>query len=114
MSGRGNQPSKVTRDLFEITADMRDGGLIDNERHASMVAKLTMRGQRLDRVVEPLTGEQIWALREQANMSQAIFAHHLNVTANYISQLERGAKRPIGAAFALLNVIRRMGMQAIL
>ncbi len=47
-------------------------------------------------------------------MSQAVFAHCLNVTVGYVSQLERGAKRPTGAALALLNVIRRKGIEAIL
>ena len=47
-------------------------------------------------------------------MSQAVFAHHLNVAPGYVSQLERGAKHPTGAALALLNVIRRKGMEAIL
>ncbi len=28
--------------------------------------------------VEPLTGEEIRAMREQAHMSQAVFAHYLN------------------------------------
>ena len=64
--------------------------------------------------IEPLTGAEIRAMRERAHMSQAVFAHYLNVTVGYVSQLERGAKRPTGAALALLNVIRRKGMEAIL
>jgi len=36
------------------------------------------------------------------------------VTTGYISKLERGAKRPTGPALALLNVIRRKGIAAIL
>ncbi|HLH50768.1 MAG TPA: helix-turn-helix domain-containing protein [Roseiarcus sp.] len=63
---------------------------------------------------QPITSEDIRAMREQANMSQAVFAHYLNVTVGYISQLERGAKRPTGAALALLNIIRRKGIEAIL
>ena len=47
-------------------------------------------------------------------MSQAVFARHLNVTVGYVSQLERGTKRPSGAALALLNVIHRKGIDAIL
>jgi len=43
-----------------------------------------------------------------------VFARHLNLTVGYISQLERGAKRPTGAALALLNVIKRKGIEAIL
>jgi len=44
----------------------------------------------------------------------AVFAHYLNVTVGYISQLERGAKHPTGATLALLNVIRHKGIEAIL
>jgi len=47
-------------------------------------------------------------------MSQAVFARHLNLTVGYVSQLERGTKQPTGAALALLNVIRRKGIEAIL
>jgi putative transcriptional regulator len=47
-------------------------------------------------------------------MSQAVFARCLNLTVGYVSQLERGAKRPTGAALALLNVIKRKGIEAIL
>ena len=49
----------------------------------------------------PLSGEEIRALREQAHMSQAVFARHLNLTVGYISQLERGAKHPTGPAPSL-------------
>jgi DNA-binding transcriptional regulator YiaG len=34
--------------------------------------------------------------------------------AGYVSQLERGAKHPTGAALVLLDVIRRKGIEAIL
>jgi len=48
------------------------------------------------------------------NGLRAVFAHCLNVTAGYVSQLERGAKQPTGAALVLLNVIHRKGIEAIL
>jgi putative transcriptional regulator len=51
--------------------------------------------------------------RERAKTSQAVFARHLNLTVGYVSQLERGAKRPTGAALALLNVIKRKGIEAL-
>ncbi len=47
-------------------------------------------------------------------MSQAVFARYLNVTPGYVSQLERGVKRPTGPALALLDVIRRKAIEAIL
>jgi len=36
------------------------------------------------------------------------------LTAGYVSQLERGTKQPKGSALALLNVIRRKGVEVIL
>ena len=47
-------------------------------------------------------------------MSQAVFAKYLNLTVGYVSQFERGAKHPAGSALAMLNVIRRKGIEAIL
>jgi putative transcriptional regulator len=47
-------------------------------------------------------------------MSQAVFARLLNLTVGYVSQMERGTKRPTGPALVLLNVIRRKGIEAIL
>jgi putative transcriptional regulator len=63
---------------------------------------------------KPISAEEIRSLREQAHLSQAVFARCLNLTADYISKLERGAKRPTGPALVLLNVIRRNGIDAIL
>jgi putative transcriptional regulator len=53
-------------------------------------------------------------MRERANMSQAAFARSLNLSVGYISQFERGTKQPKGPALALLNVIRRKGLEGIL
>ena len=78
--------------------------------------KITLRhlGDKADAMAEPITGEEIRKLRERAHLSQAVFARYLNLTVGYVSQLERGAKRPSGPALALLNVIRRKGIEAIL
>ncbi|MBF0507834.1 MAG: helix-turn-helix domain-containing protein [Deltaproteobacteria bacterium] len=87
-------------------------GLMDKDAYE----KITMRhlGVKGKPEVESLTGATIRAIRERAHMSQAVFAHYLNLTAGYISQLERGEKRPTGAALVLLDVIRRKGIEAIL
>lgn len=37
----------------------------------------------------------------------------LNLTPGYVSQLERGTKQPTGAALALLNVVRRKGIEVL-
>jgi putative transcriptional regulator len=38
----------------------------------------------------------------------------MNLTVGYLSQLDRGVKQPKGPSLALLNVIRRKGIEAIL
>jgi putative transcriptional regulator len=92
---------------------MRGAGVLD----LGAYEKITLRhlGGKADAArPAPISPAQIRALRERAKMSQAVFAHHLNVTPGYVSQLERGTKRPTGPALALLNVIRRKGIEAIL
>lgn len=46
--------------------------------------------------VEPLSAEQIRAIRLREDASQAVFARYLNVTTGLVSQWERGEKRPRG------------------
>ena len=112
MTGKHKKPSRLTEALLETAKDMQQAGILTDEAYG----KITMRhlGVKDKSELEPLTGEEIRAIREQAKMSQAVFAHYLNVTVGYVSQLERGTKRPTGAALVLLNVIRRKGIEAIL
>jgi len=80
--------------------------------------KITMRHLGVSNIPAAVTAEisgaDIKAIREEAKLSQAVFARYLNVTAGYVSQLERGDKHPTGPALVLLNVIRRKGIEAIL
>jgi putative transcriptional regulator len=112
MVTKRKQPSRLTKALLETADDMRRVGIMDEMAHA----KITLRhlGDKADVVTEPISGEDIRKLREQAHMSQAVFARYLNLTVGYVSQLERGAKRPTGPALVLLNLIRRKGFDAIL
>jgi len=106
--------SRLTKELLETASDMRKSGLLTKAAHD----KITMRHLGGSDVPAPgtakISGPEIRAIREQANLSQAVFARYLNVTAGYVSQLERGDKTPIGPALVLLNVIRRKGIGAIL
>jgi putative transcriptional regulator len=106
------EPSRLTKALLETADDMRRTGVIDALTHA----KVTLRhlGNKADVVTEPISGPEIRKLREDAHLSQAVFARYLNLTVGYVSQLERGARRPSGPALVLLNVIRRKGIEAIL
>jgi putative transcriptional regulator len=112
MATKRKQPSRMVRALLETADDMRRAGIMDDMTHA----KITLRhlGDKADAATEPISGDEIRSLREEAHMSQAVFARYLNLTVGYVSQLERGAKRPTGPALVLLNVIRRKGIETIL
>jgi putative transcriptional regulator len=111
-----NEPkikSRLTTELLAMAKDMHVSGVMNDAAYE----KITMRhlaGKESPATAEPLTGAEIKALRERAHLSQAVFARYLNLTVGYVSQLERGAKRPTGPALVLLNVIRRKGIEAIL
>lgn len=102
--------TRLTRALLETANDMRRAGILPKSAHE----KITKRHLGTGAVLCGLSTSEIKNLRHRSKMSQAVFAHHLNVTTGYISQLERGAKRPTGSTLALLNVIRRKGIEAIL
>ncbi len=104
--------SRLTRALLETAEGMHKAGLLNRATYD----KITLRhlGPKNTPRAPLMTGKQIRAVRQRAKMSQAVFARHLNLTVGFVSQLERGAKRPTGAALVLLNVIRRKGIEAIL
>src|ERR1700756_1752650 len=91
-----SQPSPLTKALLETADDMRRVGVMDAAAHE----KITLRhlGDTANVAAEPITGDEIRSLRERAHLSQAVFAKYLNLTVGYVSQLERGAKRPSGPA----------------
>lgn len=82
---------------------------------AGLVGKATMR--EFDALcltpVEPLTPEEIRALREREQVSQPVFAHYLNVRKDAVSKWERGEKRPDGPSLKLLNLVKAKGLRAI-
>ena len=109
---KAKAPSRLRAEIVEMAGDLNAVGLMSD----GDLEKITMRMLDKDRLrkVEPLTGPEIRRVRERAGLSQAVFAHYLNLTVSYISQLERGDKRPSGATAKLLDVIRRKGLSAIL
>jgi putative transcriptional regulator len=80
-----------------------------------LVDKVTMREFDVAclTAVEDLRPEDITAIREQAGVSQGVFACYLNVPAALVSQWELGRRRPTGAAVKLLSLVKRKGLDAI-
>jgi putative transcriptional regulator len=105
--------SRLTSELLETARDMRASGLLSAVAHEK-ITKRHLKNAAPAAANATLTAAEIKGLREQSNLSQAVFAHYLQVTPGYVSQLERGAKRPTGPALVLLNVIRRRGIGAII
>lgn len=105
------EPSRLVRAILETTDGMHRSGIMN----AAAREKITLRhsGQLIG-AAEPISGEEIRRVREQAYLSQAVCARCLNVTSGYVSQLERGVKRPTGAALADINVIHRKGIVVVM
>jgi putative transcriptional regulator len=105
------KPSRLREAILEIAEDMHQGGIMSEETYH----QITVRdlGPKAPLTATTLSGEDIRLVREQANLSQAALAKYLGLTAGYISQLERGAKQAKGPALALLNVIRRKGIEVL-
>lgn len=82
---------------------------------AGLIGKATMR--EFDAMcltpVEPLSPEEIRALREREQVSQPVFAHYLNVRKDAVSKWERGEKRPDGPSLKLLNLVKAKGLQSL-
>jgi putative transcriptional regulator len=106
------KPSRMTAELLEMAEAQHRLGIMDDASYR----KITVRhlGDKTLTTAEPISGAEIRTLREREHLSQAAFARYLNLTAGFVSQLERGTKQPKGPALALLNVIRRKGFEVIL
>lgn len=104
--------SKLTKALLETADDMLECGVMSKATHE----KITLRhlGEIRQPRIDEMSGDDIRRVRENANLSQAVFARYLKLTVGYVSQIERGTKRPTGPALVLLNVIKRKGIEAIL
>jgi len=104
--------SGLAEALLETAEGMHRIGMMDDATYR----KITVRhlGEKASHLAVPISPEEIRALRERANLSQAALARVLNLTVGYLSQLERGVKEPKGPSLALLNIVRNKGIEAIL
>jgi putative transcriptional regulator len=96
---------------------LRSAHLAAEDLHAvGAIDKATMR--RFDRTcltdVEELEPAAIQRIRNEAGMSQPVFALTLNVSPSLVSQWERGEKKPSGPSLKLLNLADKKGVAAIL
>jgi putative transcriptional regulator len=104
--------SRLSEALLEMAEAQHRLGIMNDADYR----QITIRhlGPQAPATAKPISAKAIRSLREEAKLSQAAFARYLNLTPGYISQLERGIKQPKGPALALLNVIRRKGLEVVL
>lgn len=95
--------SKVAASVHETAGDLFSIGLI-NKKTMKEFDELCLTP------VKSLTPRQIAKIRERQNASQAVFARHLGVSVNLISQWERGEKKPQGASLKLLTLVDKKGL----
>ena len=98
--------SEAAAAIHETAFGLHEAGIID---------KQTMRefDESCLTPIHDFTAQQIKALREREQVSQTVFAHHLNISKDSISQWERGEKRPAGPSLKLLSLIERKGLASI-
>jgi putative transcriptional regulator len=101
------RPSGLAAELNETAEGMQRIWLLDRAAYD----KVTLR--HLGTAPPRLRPSRPHKRCASARMSQAVFASYLNLTVEYVSPPERGTKRPTGAALALLNIIKRKGIEAI-
>ena len=99
--------SPIAEAMHETASGLHHVGLLDAKTMREFDAACLT-------TVEPLTGKQILALREQAGVSQGVFARVLNVRPKLVSEWERGEKKPSGPSLKLLSIVRARGLNAII
>ena len=63
--------------------------------------------------VEKYDAAHIKAIREQAHVSQVVFAAYLNTSPSTVRQWEQGGKKPRGTSLKLLNLVAHKGLEVL-
>jgi len=63
--------------------------------------------------VKTYKAKQIQQLRSRIDVSQGVFAAHLNVSPSTVKKWETGDKLPSGPSLKLLNLVDKKGLEAL-
>jgi putative transcriptional regulator len=99
--------SRILREVHETMRGLHSVGVIDKRRMGEF-------DLLCDVGVDEMSPREIRALRERANLSQAVFAAVLNTSVSTVQKWEVGAKKPSGPSLKLLQLIERKGLEAVL
>lgn len=101
-----NKKSKILGAVHKTAADLHEAGAF---------TAITMH--KFDRLclpsVDKLEPDNIKHIREEAHLSQAVFAAYLNTSVSTVQKWEVGAKKPNGIALKLLNLVQKKGIEVL-
>jgi putative transcriptional regulator len=95
--------SKILAEIHQEVQELHQSGFVDD---------VTMRTFNMLclRPVKQYTAADIRALRERENVSQPVFALHLNVSKKAVQKWEHGEAVPNSAAMKLLSLVEHNGL----
>ena len=99
--------SRILDEMHETARGLHEVGVISKRRMGEFDALC-----HLD--VHEMAPQKIKSLREQAHVSQAVFAAVLNTSLSTVQKWEIGDKKPSGPSLKLLNLIERKGLEAVI
>jgi putative transcriptional regulator len=98
--------SRLLAEMLETAEGLHQSDLIDKRRMSEIQALCQS-------TVEPISPNDIKALRESLNVSQSVFAVLLNTSISTVQKWEIGDRHPSGLSLKLLNIVKRYGMSAL-
>lgn len=107
MSTEARPRSRILEAVHETAADLHQLGFIDKR-------KMRKYDVLCLAPVPPYRSEQIRALRQNLNLSQAVLAAVLNTSLSTVRKWEVGDKQPSGPSLKLLDLLARKGLEAVL
>src|SRR3546814_4846796 len=99
--------SRILAEIYETANGLHGAGLISKRRMGEFKALCNLD-------VYAMPPQKIKALRENAHMSQAVFAAVLNTSLSTVQKWEIGDKKPSGPSLKLLSLIERKGLEAVI
>jgi len=98
--------SRILEAVHETALGLYEAGVMD---------QITMREFDIMCLpkIEKLEPQKIKAIRETAQVSQAVFAAVLNTSVSTVQKWEIGQKHPSGTALKLLHIVEKRGLEAI-
>ena len=92
--------------MHDTALGLTDAGVMDVQTMREFDALCLPEVERYDAM-------KIKEIRENAHVSQSVFAAYLNTSPSTVRSWEQGGKSPNGASLKLLNLVAHKGLEAL-